>query len=228
MLGRVLLIFLMGLPWRDAAAAPWTLEPGALYTRVSIAREQVEGLSAWRGDLYGEYGLREALTASYKLEAVVYPEAEDFNAQGWRASLRQRLVQIGAFNVTGEVGLLEGAAIGGRNGCDRLGTELRFGASWSGHWRERQSFAFVETARREHEACQRDRVEIGIGQQISENIWSISQLWRERGAPNAVSDKLQTEFLWRQDDFDYSFGYRNENGGSFTEESIFIAVANRF
>lgn len=193
-----------------------------------MASEQVEGLSAWRGDIYAEYGLRAALTVSVKLEAVTYPDAEDFDAQGWRASLRQRLFAAGAFNVTGEFGLLEGAAIGGRNGCDALGAEARLGAAWSGLWRKRQSFTFIEAARREHEACQRDRVELGLAQQISEDIWSISQLWRERGGPNAASDKLQTEFLWRQGQFDYSIGYRNENGGSFTEESIFIAVANRF
>jgi len=228
MLGRVLLIFFMGLPWQIAAAAPWTLEPGKIYARASIASEQIEGLSAWRGDLYGEYGWREALTATIKLEAVSYPDAEDFNAQGWRATLRQRVFRAGAFNFTVELGLLEGAAIGGRNGCDTLGAEARIGASWSGAWQKRQSFAFIETARREYDACQRDRLELGLGQQVSEKIWSISQVWYEQGAPNADSSKVQTELLWRQDSVDYSLGYRNENGGYFVEESIFLAVAKRF
>lgn len=228
MLGRVLLIFFMGLPWPKAAAAPWTLDPGKTYARASIASEQIEGLSAWRGDLYSEHGLSKALTATVKLEAVAYPDAEDFNAQGWRATLRQRLLQVGAFNLTGEIGLLEGAAIGGRTGCDTLGGEARLGVSWSGTWQKRQSFMFLETARRAHEDCQRDRFELGLGQQVSKNIWSISQVWRERGSPNSVSDKIQSEILWRQGRMDYSIGYRNENGGFFTEESIFLAVANRF
>jgi hypothetical protein len=218
----------MGLPWQDAAAAPWTLEHGSFYTRASIASEQIEGLSAWRGDVYGEYGLRDWLTTTLKLEAVDYPDAKDFNVQGWRATVRHRLYQHGAFNVTVEAGVLEGGAIGGRNGCETLGAEYRAGAAWSGTWRGRQSFAFVETARRDYPACQRDRLEFGLGQQVSENIWSITQFWHERGSPNAASDKVQTELLWRQGALDYSLGYRNENGGYFTEESIFLAVANRF
>lgn len=228
MLGRVLLIFFMGLPWQDAAAAPWILAPGKVYTRVSLANERVEGLTAWRGDVYGEYGLAGRLTASLKLEAVSYPDASDFDAQGWRATLRRRLFQSGGFLVSIEGGLLEGAAIGGRNGCDTLGSEVRLGAAWSGQWRKRQSFAFLETARREHEACQRDRIEFGLGQQLSENIWSVSQYWRERGSPNAASDKVQSEILLRDGSMDYSLGYCNENGGAFIEESIFLAIAKRF
>lgn len=228
MLGRVLLIFFMGLPWQDAAAAPWILEPGKVYTRASMANERIEGLTAWRGDLYGEYGLPGRLTASLKLEAISYPDANDFDAQGWRATLRRRLIQSGGFLVSIEGGLLEGAAIGGRNGCDTLGAEVRLGGAWSGQWRKRQSFTFLETARREHEACQRDRIEFGLGQQLSENIWRVSQYWREPGSPNAGSDKVQSEILLRDGSTDYSLGYRNENGGAFIEESIFLAVAKRF
>nr|WP_156780794.1 hypothetical protein [Hyphomonas sp. Mor2] len=222
------LILLMGLPWQDAAAAPWTLEKGSLYARASLASERVEGLDAIRGDLYAEYGLRDGLTASAKIEHVAYPDAGDFNADGWRVTLRQRVIALGAFNVSVEAGLLEGAAIGGMNGCDTLGFEARLGAAWSGAWRERRTFAFAETARRDHEDCQRDRYEFGLGQQLTENVWTISQAWFERGSTNAESDKFQSELLWRGDRLDYSIGYRNENGGFFVEESIFIAVAKRF
>lgn len=228
MLGRVLLILFLVLPWPEASAAPWTLEQGSAYTRISIAGEQVEGLGAWRGDAYAEFGVRNALTATLKLESVVYPDATDFDADGWRATLRQRVFQLGAWNVTAEVGLLEGAAIGGRNGCDTFGAEAKAGVSWSGQWLKRQSFVFAEAAIREHEECQRQRQELGFGQQLTENIWTISQIWVERGAPNAASNKVQSELLWRSERTDYSIGYRNENSGFFVEQGIFLAVAKRF
>lgn len=228
MLGRVLLILFLVLSWLEAAAAPWTLDEGSTYARASIASERVDGLEAWRGDIYVEYGVQDTLTATLKLETVAYPDASDFNADGWRATLRQRVLQVGSWNFTAEIGLLEGAAIGGRNGCDTLGAEGRAGISWSGQWLKRQNFVFVEAVVREHEGCRRQRQEFGFGQQLSENIWSVSQVWMERGAANASSDKVQSELLWRDGRNDYSIGYRKENGGFFVEESIFLAVAKRF
>lgn len=228
MLGRVPLVLFLVLSWSEATAAPWTLDRDAIYARTSIASEHVAGIDAWRADAYAEYGVRDTLTATLKFETVHYPQASDFDSDGWRATLRQRIFQKGTFNWTIEGGLLEGAAIGGRNGCDTLGVEARTGLSWSGKWRQRAHFIFAETAMREHDGCRRYRQEIGMGHQISENIWSISQLWLERGSPNATSNKAQTELLWRQRPYDYSIGYRNENGGSFVEESIFLAVAKRF
>ncbi|MCR9194247.1 MAG: hypothetical protein NXH88_05915 [Hyphomonas sp.] len=216
------------LSWPKAAAAPWTLKRDAIYARTSLAGERVEDLEAWRGDVYAEYGVRDWLTASFKYETVMYPSASDFNADGWRATLRQRVFQTGAFNWTIETGLLEGAAIGGRNGCDTLGVEARTGVSWSGKWRNQERFAFAETVIREHEGCRRYRQEIGLGQRVTKNIWSITQVWLDRGSPNASSHKAQTELLWRQDRTDYSIGYRNENGGFFVEESIFVAIAKTF
>lgn len=228
MLGRVLLILFLVLSWPKAAAAPWTLKRDAIYARTSLAGERVEGLEAWRGDVYAEYGVRDWLTASFKYETVMYPSASDFDADGWRATLRQRVFQKGTFNWTIETGLLEGAAIGGRNGCDTLGVEARTGVSWSGKWRNQERFAFAETVIREHEGCRRYRQEIGLGQRVTKNIWSITQVWLDRGSPNASSHKAQTELLWRQDRTDYSIGYRNENGGFFVEESIFVAIAKTF
>lgn len=228
MLGRVLLICIMGLPWPKAAAAPWTLEEGALYTRASVAREQVEGLSAWRADVYSEYGLTDKLTASFKVEAVGYDDAADFNGQGWRATVRRKIFQSGTFNVTIEGGVLEGDAIGGRNGCETLGAELRGGASWSGNWLKQSTFTFAEAVRREHDGCRRTRYEFGIGQETFDDIWSVTQVWLERGSESADSDKIQSELVWSRGRADYSIGYRNESSGLFSEESIFLAVARQF
>lgn len=227
MLGKVL-IMAWGVSWPMAAAAPWVQEDGALYTRLSIAQEEVEGLDGWRWDAYSEYGLAPRWTVTSKFEQVVYPDASDFNTNGWRASLRYQVLERGPLKFSLESGLLQGAAIGGRNGCDEVGVELRSGVAWSGTWRKRETFMFGELAGRVHEGCERERYEFGIGQQTSENIWSITQIWLERGNTNARSDKFQSELLWRRGGADFSFGYRKENGGEFEEESVFVALARQF
>jgi len=219
----------MALSWPEATAAPWTHDDGALYARASVAQEQIEGLSAWRADLYAEYGLSDTLTLSLKTEAVAFESgAEDFDTQGWRATLRQRIFQSDTFNLTLEGGVLKGGAIGGTNGCETLGIEVRGGASWSGDLWDHQTFTFAEAVQREHERCRRTRYEAGFGQEIVDNLWSVTQVWIQRGPQRGDSNKTQTEMMWRREHADYSVGYRREYGGNFREESIFLAVAKRF
>lgn len=227
MLGKVL-ILAWGASWQIAAAAPWAQEDDGLYARVSLAQEEVESLSGWRADAYAEYGVTSRLTATAKIERVDYRNGSDFNTTGWRSTLRFAVLEEGPFVAAIEVGLLQGAAIGGRNGCDQIGAEVRTGLGWSGEWQKRSTYMFGELAGRFHENCQRDRYAFGLGQQTSENFWSITQVWIERGDTNADSDKFQTEILWRTDPADFSFGYRKENGGVFEEESIFVALARQF
>ncbi|MEM7328804.1 MAG: hypothetical protein AAF437_08705 [Pseudomonadota bacterium] len=211
-----------------AAAAPWVQEDDGLYTRVSIAQEDVEDLSGWRADAYAEYGLTSRLTVTGNIERVEYDNGADFNTDGWRSTLRYAVIEHGPVVVSLEAGLLQGAAIGGRNGCDRLGTEVRAGLAWSGEWQKRSTYVFGEAAGRFHGDCQRERFAFGLGQRTSENVWSVTQVWLERGDTNAASDKFQTELLWRTETADFSFGYRKENGGRFEEESIFLALARQF
>ena len=222
------LILLWGLSGTPALAAPWTQDPGKLYARISIADEHVEGLRGTRADAYGEFGLTELWTATAKVETVYYQGASDFDTNGWRATLRRSLLRTDIVRISAEFGALQGAAIGGRNGCDRLGGETRLGAAWSNTWGDQPTFAFTEIAGRFHADCQRTRYEFGFGRQTSENIWSITQVWIERGDTNAASEKIQSELLWRGDAVDYSIGYRNENGGAFQEQSVFIALARQF
>ena len=227
MLGKVL-ILAWGASWPMAAAAPWVQEDGGLYARLSLAEEDVEQLSGQRSELYLEYGLSDRFTVTGKTDRVAYHNGADFNTTGWRSSLRYAVWQNGSLAVSLEAGLLQGAAIGGRNGCDQLGAELRSGLGWSGAWRNRSTYLFGEVAGRFHKNCQRERYALGLGQETSENLWSVTQIWIERGDQNAASDKVQTEMLWRTGSADFSFGYRRENGGFFEEESIFVALARQF
>lgn len=227
MKGAFLFTFLL-LPQLTAAAAPWIQEEDKAYVRVAYAREEVEGLQAHRADLYGEFGLTRLWTVTGKVEGVAYDDAEDFNAQGWRATARRRVFQRGALVGSVEVGASQGAAVGGSNGCETLGAETRVGLAWSGQWRKTDIFAFSELAERLHDGCLRHRFEFGLGQRATENIWVVSQVWIERGTQNAESDKIQTELLWKGDAVDFSVGYRQENGRVFDESGVFIAIARRF
>ena len=211
-----------------AAAAPWLQDEDYLYARASIASEHVEGLDALRSDIFLDYGIDENWGATFKLERVEYADNSDFNGSGWRATVRRKLLSIGNFVSAAEIGAIEGRAIGGQNGCDAFGVEFRTGAGWSGTWRERSTFASVELAGRFHDACQRNRLEIGIGQQTYKNVWTINQIWIERGNQGADSVKLQSEMLWRADRADYSIGYRQEQGAVFDEISLFVAFAYRY
>jgi len=227
MKGTVLTI-LMTLSWPMASAAPWVQSDGDFYTRIAIASEEIEGLQAYRGDIYGEYGLTDRWTLTGKVEAIAYEDADDFNAQGWRATLRRNVFKRGAFIGSVEFGALQGAAIGGSNGCETLGAEMRGGMAWSGKVRKIDTFVFAEVVGRLHEDCRRERFEFGLGQRMTKNIWTISQVWIERGTQNAESDKLQSELLWKGESYDLSIGYRQENGRQFDEQGIFVALAKRF
>ena len=227
MWGRIL-IFSCVLPWPSAGAAPWIQDEGGWYTRVSLVSEEVEGLQGYRRDAYLEYGWTEDWTLTLKGEEVSYSETNGFDSKGWRATARRLLYSSDSINVSAELGLLQGAAIGGRNGCDRLGVEARGGISWSGRWRKQSTFAFVEGAGRFHGACDRQRLEGGFGIESYPAMWTITQVWIERGALDAQSDKIQTELLWRTDFADWSAGYRYEVGNTFQEEGVFLAIAKQF
>lgn len=228
MRGAILILSIV-LPWPSALAAPWIQEEGGLYTRIALAAEEVEGLSAWRGDVYGEYGVSDKWTLTAKLEGVAFEDsASDFNRQGWRATGRRQLFQYKGWLGSVEIGALQGEAIGGANGCETLGAEARAGVAWSGAWQKTETFTFAEVAGRFHDGCRRERFEYGLGQRLTRNVWSVSQVWIERGNRNARSDKLQTEFLWKAKSFEASIGYRQEMGGQFEEESIFVSFAKKY
>lgn len=223
-----IILCLLALPWPLASAAPWVRADAEIFARWAVARERVETLDAWRSDLYVEYGLNGDWTISGKFEGVAYDEAADFNSEGWRATARRRLFQHGNIVSSAEFGALKGAAIGGANGCETLGLELRSGLAWSGRLGKVETFAFGEVAGRFHDGCRRERYEFGFGQKMTQNIWVVSQAFVERGDQNARSDKIQTELLWKSGRLETSLGYRQEVGGRFQEESIFVAVAKHF
>jgi hypothetical protein len=226
---RITLILLAcALPWPLTLAAPWIQDEDYLYFRGSYAIEQVEGLNAWRGDLFLDYGINDRWDVTFKFERVEYDNAQDFNSSGWQATIRRKLFARDGFVSALALGANEGRAVGGQGGCDAFGVEVRGSLGWSGIWRKRNQFMTAEVAGRFHEACERQRLELGVGRQISENFWTINQVWAERGNAGAESVKYQSELLWCRGAFDFSAGYRQEQGGVFDENSLFLALAHRY
>lgn len=211
-----------------AGAAPWIQEEGAWYTRAALVSETVEGLSGYRADAYLEYGWSDEWTVTLKGETVRYSGVDGFNSRGWRATARRLIYDTNRLKVSGEVGLLQGSAIGGRNGCDRLGTEARMGVSWSSRTRRNPYSLYMEGVGRFHGSCERRRLEAGYGIRPYGSVWTITQVWIERGAADAKSDKIQTEIVWNAERFDFSVGVRREVGNAFDEDGVFFAIARTF
>ncbi len=216
------------LPWPMASAAPWVQRENFYYTRASLSSEDLNGNAGWRSDLFIEYGLTDLWTVTAKVEAARFSEAPLADGDGLQLSLRRLLYRTDELSVTAELGALQGRAISGANGCDTPGIEARGGAAWSDRLLGRDTYVTGELVRREHEGCVRNRMEFALGRRLTRRVWTASQVWIERGSDSANSDKAQTELLWRNGDFDYAVGVRQEFGGAFDENSIYIAFARRF
>lgn len=211
-----------------ANASPWSQEEGSVYARIAWADEEIEQVGAKRADMYAEIGVTDSWTATLKLEHVDYAANDSFDSSAWRTTLRRQVFRRAGFVGSIEAGVLEGAAIGGRRGCDRLGAEGRIGLGWSGELRGTDTFTFIEAATRQHEACYRNRLELGLGQRATERIWLVTQLWSERGDEDAISDKSQIDLVWRGDGFDFTISYREELSGAFEETGVVFSVAAHY
>ena len=212
----------------EALASPWGQEEGAAFVRLGYANEEIQGVSAERVDAYAEIGLGRSITAALTLEQVDYDQGARFDSSAWRAALQRRVFQRYGFVGSLGIGALKGAAIGGRRGCERLGAEFRSGIGWSGQIGDTAAFSFLELATRQHSDCSRDRIEFGFGQNVVSNLWLVSQYWSERGDQDAISDKAQTDLVWRTDSADLSLSYREELSGAFEERGLVFAIAAKY
>ncbi|MEO0785415.1 MAG: hypothetical protein AAFY10_06920 [Pseudomonadota bacterium] len=212
-----------------AEAGPWLREPGEIYTRASVALEDVEGLEARRYDFYGEIGLADRWTLTAKAERVDFVDAKDFSRDGYRATIRRDLWRRETALVSVEVGAVYGAAIGGVRGCEEIGGEARLTGGASGRWDGARWYGFADVATRVHnEGCWRDRLEIGAGREIFRDVYITNQIWLERGSEEARSDKFEAGLLYRHAAADFGIAYREEFSGRFDESSVVISVAKRF
>ncbi len=213
----------------SANAGPWIRSAGEHYVRLAMADEQVEGLAARRIDLYGETGLGGGWSLSAKAEHVGFDTAPDFNAEGYRLTLRRALFRRRTAVISGGVSMVHGAAIGGAEGCAGTGGELRLGAGVSGTRRGRDWYAFADLAgRQQGRDCQRERLELGLGRELGRNLYLTQQVWIERGSGAARSDKLETGLTFTPDWGEVTLAWREEVSGRFSETGLVLALARRF
>lgn len=223
-------IFIAAVIAPAASAGPWVRQDDDFYSRLALSRSSIEGLHASRMDAYGEYGLSEHWTATFKYERLQFDDYDEYDADGWRVTLRRGFSLGQGLVASLEGGPLAGEAIGGAGGCQSEGAEARTGLGQGFQLDDRlNGYWFAEGAVRAHaDGCMRKRLELGYGQQIFSEIWIMTQAWFDDGDENMSSSKYQLEYMWRTGTFDVSLGSVTELSGNFEETSIFLALARKF
>ena len=226
-----LLLYLAVLSFSGAAeAGPWTREKGKGYTQAAVLAQRIDGQTAVRGELYGEYGVTSKWTLNGQLEGVTFTELDGFDQFAYRLTGRRQLWQQGIWKFAFEGGLVGGEAIGGTiGGCDTIGGEARLSFGGGGRTEKgRDWFAFIDGVIREHGNCRRQRIEAGYGREIVKNWFTTSKVFFEEGTDDARSVKVETVLSRRFGKTDLSLGYRQELGGRFQESGIIFSLERRF
>jgi len=211
-----------------AEAGPWAQAPGDIYARGIVSSERLDGEDGWRGDLYGEYGLRGHFTITGKVESVRYDGGTP-GTDAYRVSLRRQLWSNSeGWTAGAEVAAIRGSSLAGVYGCDGMGGEARASIGRSGMRKGRSYYFFADGAWLTQEGgCDRQRYEFGYGSDLSGGFFSSQQLWLEYGEQSADSIKSEIQFGYHFPLADMSLGYRQEYGGEFKEHAVLLAVTVR-
>lgn len=216
--------FLTFLP-PSAMAGPWVQEKGYVYARGMNAREDHDTYMADRRDLYAEWGMSDDWTLTAKYEQVHFDTSDLFDHDGWRVSARRQLWATGPWSLTGELGMLQGQAVGGSNGCDQAGFEGALGFGWSGKSELGDSFAGLTLMSRQHEnGCHHERVEAVAGYRDEKGWGWALQYWGERGAGTS-SEKIDIARSYRHKWLEAGASLRQEISGQFDETALSLFLA---
>lgn len=213
-----------------ANAGPWVRDQGAGYWQAATLGQQIDGATAIRGELYGEYGLTRRWTVNAQLEGVTFTQLDGFDQFAYRLTGRRQFWQRGIWKAAFEGGLVGGEAIGGTiGGCDTIGGEARLSFGGGGRTEgNRDWFTFFDVAIREHGNCRRQRIEFGYGREVVKNWFTTNKVFLEEGSGDARSAKFETVVSRRFGKTDLSLGYRQEFGGRFRENGLILSVERRF
>ena len=212
-----------------AVAGPWGQEDGNLFARVAYSAEQIDGAEAWRADVYGEYGLNQNWTAIAKVESVQFPNAAEFDAAEARLIFQRQMFSNKYIVVAAGGGLVSGAAIGGVDGCNSLGGEVRASIGSSGAISDREWYASVDYSDRWHsDGCQRTKMDFVTGFEIGKNTIISPQVYVERSNRGADSIAVQMEWIRQTPWFDLTVGYKYESGDLFEQQATIIAISRKF
>ncbi len=212
-----------------AEAGPWAQEPGSIYARGIVSTERLDGEDGRRGEIYGEYGLARNWSVTAKAEMVRYEGGGISDRDALRVSARRQLWSSDkGWALGAEAGLVYGSAVAGVFGCDGLGGEARMSVGRSGTVKGRNYFVFADVADIRHEdGCARQRAEFGYGSDIGPHLFTLQQVWLERGNQSADSIKFDSQIGYHFKSADLSLGYREESGGAYREHAVLVAVTLR-
>lgn len=211
-----------------AEAAPWTREEGGWYARALAARDTLNGAEGWRTDVYGEYGLTNRLTLTAKAESVAYDGFAAFDQDTYRLTLRRQLLTAGNWTLGAELGALHTSTELSFTTCAGSGGEARTGLGYSGERKGRKFYAFGDAAYiRQEDGCERRRIELGYGSDLTDRIFLTQQVWLEDGTRSADSIKTESQFGVHFRRFDLALGYRDEIGGQFDETAVLVTLTAR-
>lgn len=222
-------IILCAIVAGSAEAGPWGQDKRDTFARAALSSEHIDGAEAWRADLYGEYGLTDNWTLIAKAEAVRFPNARDFDASEARILVQRKLVDRRRFVVAAGGGVVSGAAIGGIEGCDSNGAEVRSSIGTSGVFANRAWYASADIAGRWHsDGCERHKLDFVFGLERDESSTISPQIYLEESNRGADSTAIQVEWIEHFTNFDLTFAYKFENGELFEQHASIIAISKRF
>ena len=218
-----------GIACPTAAAGPWGQASGDSFARAALSREQIDGASAWRADVYGEYGVSKNWTLIGKAESVRFPDARDFDASEARLLIQRRIYERRNIVVASGVGAVYGAAIGGIDTCNSVGIESRASIGTSGTLATSDWYVSADLSARWHDdGCERRKLDFVFGIEQSESVTFSPQLYIEQSNRGADSAAVQLEWIRHFSVVDVTFAYKYESGEQFEQHASIIAVSKRF
>lgn len=223
------LLLSSGIASLTAEAGPWGQQKENVFARAAVSGETIDGATAWRADLYGEYGLSKKWTLIAKAESVHFSDADDFNANEAKIVAQRRVYN--RRNIVAAIGggPVYGAAIGGISDCDTIGVEARSSVGTSGNLAGREWYGSVDVSGRWHsDGCQRQKIDFVFGVKYNERTTFSPQLYLEQSNRGADSAAVQIEYINHFAQFDLTYGYKFESGGLFEQHAAIVAISKRF
>ncbi len=215
---------------QTAWAGPWTQEKSTAYLNTTLLYQTIEGQTAWRGEVYSEYGLTPDWTGIAKIDGLKFADLSGFDQYGYQIGLRRALWQKGRWQSAIELSYIYGPnVIGIEQGCASPGGLIRFSFGANGQNKKgRDWYLFTDTALQQHKGCFRQRLEAGYGREIRENWTSITKFYLDFGTGYARSIKTETLLSHRHGKTHIHIGVRQELGGNFEEFGLIMGLERRF
>lgn len=208
-----------------ANAGAWTQPKGEGYRATMLARERGDFGESWRHESYLEYGLTPKYTISGKLETLWRMDKQFSDRTAGELSLRRQIHRTDTSVISVQLGALLGEALEG-DVCEGEGGEVRLSYGRNISLGTKAGYVVVEAAHRRRGACDRNKVDLAFGVDLSEKWNFQAKAFAETGGGDSlkldamISRKMRESYL--------GIGVREEVGGNFNETSLIMSVWKRF